>query len=72
MEKTVERWGWISRDEVQDEVFVTPGAAIAAMQQRVGDVSMDRIEEIGFRLARLSVTIRPVATLTPNAKYTER
>lgn len=67
MEKTIERWGWVDRNGVQDEVFSTPDAAIAAMQKRVGDdVSMERIEEIGFRLARLAVTIRTVATLTPN------
>lgn len=66
------RWGWlscrnspVSQDGTpQDETFDTPDEAIASMQNRLGDGStLERIAELGFKLALLRVTLSPVMVL---------
>lgn len=66
------RWGWLScrnsefsqEGTPQDETFPTPDAAIAAMQNRLGDEStLERIAELGFKLALLRVTLAPMMVL---------
>lgn len=65
------RWGWLScltmfpRDGTpQEETFPTPDAAIAAMQKRLGgEPTLEKIAELGFKLALLRVTLAPVMVL---------
>lgn len=64
---TCRRWGWVNAGgEVQDQTFATPDAAIKEMQRRLGglsDYDELRLHELGFRLALVEVTVKPVLVM---------
>lgn len=64
-----EGWGWVCGEshELQPELFSTPNEAIGEMKQRLGgkEITMERIEGAGFRLARIRATYRLVALMEP-------
>ena len=60
------RWGWVNAGgEVQDQTFATPDAATKEMQRRLGGSDYDelRLHELGFRLALVEVTVKPVLVM---------
>lgn len=66
------RWGWVNAGgEVQDQTFNTPDAAIKEMQRRLGDSDYDelRLHELGFRLALVEVTVKPVLVMASFDEY---
>ena len=66
------RWGWVNAGgEVQDQTFNTPDAAIKEMQRRLGGSDYDelRLHELGFRLALVEVTVRPVLVMASFDEY---
>lgn len=61
-----EVWGWINHDgAIQPDTFKTADAAINGMLARGAGESMQKIEELGFRLARLKLTLEVSATMEP-------
>lgn len=58
-------WGWLNAGgQAQDQTFPSPDAAIAEMQARLGkDYDIQRIHELGFRLALMEVTVKPVLAM---------
>lgn len=66
------RWGWVNAGgEVQDQTFNTPDAAIKEMQRRLGGSDYDelRLHELGFRLALVEVTVKPVLVMASFDEY---
>ena len=66
------RWGWVNAGgEVQDQTFNTPDAAIKEMQRRLGSSDYDelRLHELGFRLALVEVTVKPVLVMASFDEY---
>ncbi len=66
------RWGWVNAGgEVQDQTFNTPDAAIKEMQRRLGGSDCDelRLHELGFRLALVEVTVKPVLVMASFDEY---
>lgn len=60
------RWTWYSehKKETWLETFASPGEAIEAMAKRHGDeIPMQRLAEIGFRLALVEVIVKPIMIL---------
>lgn len=66
------KWGWVnSGGEVQSETFGSPDAAIAEMQRRLGKgYDIERIAELGFKLAVVKVEISVIYTLDKHQKLT--
>lgn len=62
---SVTKWGWVNvKGDVQDQVFDSPNAAIKEMQSRLGeDYDIQRITELGFKLAVVKVQISVIYTL---------
>lgn len=60
-----QRWGWINRDgEAQELTFDSPNEALADMQRRLGDdFDTARCYEYGFKLALVSVEVKPIMVL---------
>lgn len=68
------RWGWVNASgEVQDQTFNTPDAAIKEMQRRLGGSDYDelRLHELGFRLALVEVTVKPVLVMASFDEYSK-
>lgn len=66
MSESHEAWGWISPNgKPQDVVFTSPDEAIAGMRERMGwdEFSLQKVLDLGFKLALLRVTIEPLAAL---------
>ena len=66
------RWCWVNAGgEVQGQTFNTPDAAINEMQRRLGGSDYDelRLHELGFRLALVEVTVRPVLVMASFDEY---
>lgn len=68
MAVTVQKWGWYDTHKlkVQDKVFGTPDEALQAMRDRHGkdfEVSLQRMEELGFQLALVEVTYKPLMVM---------
>lgn len=72
MPSVCRRWGWVNAGgEVQDQTFNTPDAAIKEMQRRLGGSDYDelRLHELGFRLALVEVTVKPVLVMASFDEY---
>lgn len=69
---TCRRWGWVNASgEVQDQTFNTPDAAIKEMQRRLCGSDYDelRLHQLGFRLALVEVTVKPVLVMASFDEY---
>jgi hypothetical protein len=67
MRTSIEKWGWLDPNGApQTETFDTVELALKTMAARTGtDAPLERMQECGFRLARVRVTVETLATLEP-------
>ncbi|RUR48821.1 hypothetical protein [Vreelandella populi] len=61
------RWGWVDRDGcAQTKTYATAEAAIEEMNRRQGEeLAYEKHAEVGYRLARVKVTVEVLAVMTP-------
>lgn len=66
MKDTEIRWGWVDRKgHPQNQTYATAEAAIAEMDHRQGEPhTLEEHERIGFRLARVKVTVEVLSVMS--------
>lgn len=57
-------WGWKNPDgSIQEQTFSSADAAISCMMHRTSTTELEQIQQHGFRLCRVRLTIEEAAVL---------